>query len=467
MSVTFWMGAAFLALGVLNAALGAKMWGYPWDEVKRVSAAPRWLTLLHRLIGVTYLILYVLLMVRMVPRLWQYGTLSPFAAVHAFLGVAIGVVLVVKLATLRFFHHFEKAVPALGGALLLLTVLTVALPLAKAAQRAQSAPTSSASAPPPATAIAPASTSSGPAVPPEAAAAVPSSDAFAPVAALLADRCTVCHSGPKPPKGLRLDTLDAVLASGVVLPGHPRESELIRRVRGESQPRMPMDGPPFLADAEVALLEQWIVALGAAPSSADASAPVAAAARPAIAPIREAASDGPTPRAAPAPGETVTYAHVRPILLANCVRCHAAQGQMGAAPAGLILSSWDSLTDAPHRPVVVPGKPGLSLLLRHVRGIEEPRMPFDGPPFLTAEDLDLLERWIAVGARDAEGNPAPMPAGRELRLRGILTARWAIDGAPFDASGAEVRDVSVGAEAEVRGTVDATGALRAERVRGR
>ena len=40
--------------------------------------------------------------------------------------------------------------------------------------------------------------------------------------------------------------------------GDPAGSELIKRLKGTSLPRMPMNGPPYLADKDVALFERWI-----------------------------------------------------------------------------------------------------------------------------------------------------------------------------------------------------------------
>lgn len=82
------------------------------------------------------------------------------------------------------------------------------------------------------------------------------------VSAILQQRCVLCHHGDYAPGGLRLDSLDGVLAGSargaVVVAGKPAESELVLRVRGERQPRMPMNGPPWLNDEEVARIEAWI-----------------------------------------------------------------------------------------------------------------------------------------------------------------------------------------------------------------
>ncbi|HEX9183720.1 MAG TPA: c-type cytochrome domain-containing protein, partial [Burkholderiales bacterium] len=95
------------------------------------------------------------------------------------------------------------------------------------------------------------------------AANAPAQDA-APVARILAERCAVCHQGEAAPLGLRLDSIDALLAGGrngaAVKPGDPAASELMRRIRGQSLPRMPLTGPPFLSDAEASAIERWIAA---------------------------------------------------------------------------------------------------------------------------------------------------------------------------------------------------------------
>ena len=67
-------------------------------------------------------------------------------------------------------------------------------------------------------------------------------------------------------------------------------------------------------------------------------------------------------------------------------------------------------------------------------------MPFDGPPYLSEDEMRLIERWIAQGARDAEGRRSPVPAGARVRFRGAE---------------------------EVRGTLAPDGSVRVERVRGR
>jgi hypothetical protein len=170
----------------------------------------------------------------------------------------------------------------------------------------------------------------------------------------------------------------------------------------------------------------------------------------------------------PGPNDVVLYPHVRGIFMQNCVRCHAQEGILGPPPKGLILSSLESMLSTPERPVVVPGNPGMSNLLRHVNGTESPRMPQDGPPFLTDEQARLLTRWVRDGARGADGEPSPVPVGKEVRLRGTLTASSTIDGGSFVVTrGTEVRDATPGSAVEMRGMVQGDGTVIAERLRGR
>jgi hypothetical protein len=73
----------------------------------------------------------------------------------------------------------------------------------------------------------------------------------------------MCHAGEHAAVELHLDSYEGAIAGGkngpVLIPGDASTSELIRRVRGESRPRMPFLGYALDAD-EIALLEYWIEA---------------------------------------------------------------------------------------------------------------------------------------------------------------------------------------------------------------
>jgi hypothetical protein len=78
---------------------------------------------------------------------------------------------------------------------------------------------------------------------------------------LLADRCYACH-GPDAKKrkaGLRLDTHDGAVRAGVLVPGKPQESELIRRISATDDQRMPPRKSNLsLSKQEIELIRRWV-----------------------------------------------------------------------------------------------------------------------------------------------------------------------------------------------------------------
>ena len=300
-----------------------------------------------------------------------------------------------------------------------------------------------------------------------AAAAQAQGVTFDEVAPIFAARCVLCHAGPAAPSGLKLDSLQAVLAGSkngpVLKAGSPQDSELIRRIKGQSLPRMPMTGPPYLSDAETALIERW-VASGLAPGAAAATA----RATPAT-PLTPAT---PAPSAAPArprPGEAVSYAHVAPIFATRCAKCHTSNGLMGPPPEGYVLNSYASTLASDDRARVVPGSAQASELVRRIRGQARPRMPFDGPPYLSDDEIGLITDWINQGARGSDGQRAPVPAGASVRLHGTLGADGRLDDLVLAPEAAVRRDRNPGAGdyVELRGRVQPDGGVTPQRIRRR
>lgn len=271
-------------------------------------------------------------------------------------------------------------------------------------------------------------------------------------AQLLVERCVSCHEGEFAPLGLRLGSHKSLMGGSengpVILPGNAQDSPLIARVEGRAEPQMPLDGPPFLNETEIALLRGWIDA--GAPGPEQPTAPPATTPDPMV--------DG-----------IVTYPEVRRIFGQRCIECHSDNGKYDTPPEALRLDSLDAILRGGDRIVVIPGNPAASEVIRRVRGLADPKMPFDGPPWLDEADIVLLEAWIAGGALDGAGTVAPVPEGGSVRLRGILTAPDAVDGAVFLTDAAtEIRDApSVGDRVELRARIASDGMLVAERLRSR
>jgi len=160
---------------------------------------------------------------------------------------------------------------------------------------------------------------------------------------------------------------------------------------------------------------------------------------------------------------------VAPIFATRCAKCHTENGLMGPAPEGFRLTSYAETISADERLRVVPGQPGASELMRRIRGLSRPRMPFDGPPWLSDEDIELIERWIAQGARDAAGAPEPLPVGASVRFSGTLDGQWRVDGTKLRVGGDSriEKRPRPGDYVEVRARLAADGGLEVIRLRRR
>jgi hypothetical protein len=120
----------------------------------------------------------------------------------------------------------------------------------------------------------------------------------------------------------------------------------------------------------------------------------------------------PTEAPAPAPGGTgaaFTFSQIqREIFTPTCAKsgCHAAST---GGQEGLILDAGQSYNLLVRHPAteqdtlnrVEPGSPERSYIILKLRGdpsISGQRMPRDGPPYLTAEQIDGIAGWIRAGA---------------------------------------------------------------------
>lgn len=89
---------------------------------------------------------------------------------------------------------------------------------------------------------------------------------------------------------------------------------------------------------------------------------------------------------------------VQPIFKANCYRCHAGFNHRGglslATRAGILKGGHDG-------PVIIPGDPAKSLLVRLIRHEGPPKDPMPMPPKLpkiSDADIATVEQWIKAGA---------------------------------------------------------------------
>jgi cytochrome c len=95
----------------------------------------------------------------------------------------------------------------------------------------------------------------------------------------------------------------------------------------------------------------------------------------------------------------VFYAtRVQPIFQANCYRCHGGMNHRG----GLNIQTRAGMLKGGHEgPVLIPGDPTNSLLVRLIRHEGPPKDPMPMPPKqpkLSDADIATVERWVKAGA---------------------------------------------------------------------
>ena len=107
---------------------------------------------------------------------------------------------------------------------------------------------------------------------------------------VLQENCLPCHDRHTRTSGFSVESLDSVLAGGArhgaaVMPGAPEQSPLLKVLRGQIEPRMPL-GRAFSED-RIQLIEQWIGGLSATPRTDSPAEPYWAYVKPAAGPPPE------------------------------------------------------------------------------------------------------------------------------------------------------------------------------------
>jgi uncharacterized membrane protein len=276
--------------------------------------------------------------------------------------------------------------------------------------------------------------------------------------AVLAERCEKCHGAGKKKGGLRVDSLESLLAGGEngpgVVPGEPERSEIVRRMRLPlaSEDHMPPKKEPQPSDVEIAALAAWVrglaksAASGSGGPSANASkSETDEAAVTDVASETKSASE-PAPSAGPrgssasaegaesepsseAPADAALLARVparlalysdavAPLLAKRCGKCHS-----GAKPAArLRVDEYAALVEGGlSGPGIVPGKPDESLVVRRISlpASDDDHMPPADEPAMTADEIALVRFWVERGAASDLELPAKELPASPLRAAAV------------------------------------------------
>ena len=163
--------------------------------------------------------------------------------------------------------------------------------------------------------------------------------------------------------------------------------------------------------------------------------------------------------AAPAPSpeqEKLFEEKVRPLLIARCQGCHGER----VAEGGLRLDNLPSvLAGGDSGPILTPGDPAASRIVKVVRREAEPAMPPDEP--LPAAEMEILEAWIAAGVPwSGAGADGPavasdaIPADIDARLVWARERHWSFQPFVRHEAPAPPADLDPAASADWGSTID-------------
>ena len=163
----------------------------------------------------------------------------------------------------------------------------------------------------------------------------------------------------------------------------------------------------------------------------------------------------------------LTYTDIAPILLGRCAMCHMPNGMMGSPPENFRLDSYTETISTTDRARVVPGNALASELYRRVIGHAKPRMPFNGPPYLSESEIERIGQWINDGARDTNGITAPKINGARIRIHGTLNKQRSLNDLDLviNSDTRIKKNPSIGNYVRVRGRIGANAEVIAERIR--
>jgi len=154
-------------------------------------------------------------------------------------------------------------------------------------------------------------------------------------------------------------------------------------------------GDGFLTDK----MPMRLRALLGLPAPEARAAPVQVVAAP-PAPVSGAPAKGRAGAASADPSNPAFYRlHIAPLFARSCISCHRPEKHKG----GLRMDTYEQLMrGGDDGAALVPGNPGSSEILRRLRlpASDDDSMPSDGDKPFATEEIQMLERWIAAGAKN-------------------------------------------------------------------
>jgi mono/diheme cytochrome c family protein len=184
-------------------------------------------------------------------------------------------------------------------------------------------------------------------------------------------------------------------AGKVIFPGDPVGSRFVEVIESGDMPR----GGGRISPEQLADLKAWI-SEGAKFDGPDANVNLKT-----LIPNGAAAANAAPTLVRATGSETVSFSNdIAPLLMENCKGCHI---NAMRASGNLTMDTFQQLLrGGDGGPIVIPGKPDDSVLIRMLKGIGGQRMPAGGRPPLADIDITKIATWIKEGAKfdGPEGN---------------------------------------------------------------
>ena len=184
-------------------------------------------------------------------------------------------------------------------------------------------------------------------------------------------------------------------AGKVIFPGDPVGSRFVEVIESGDMPR----GGGRISPEQLTDLKTWIT------EGAKFDGPDAAANLKTLVPNANATANAAPTLVRATGSESVSFSNdIAPLLMSNCNGCHIGAMQ---ASGNLTMDTFQQLLrGGDGGPIVVPGKPDDSTLIKMLKGIGGQRMPAGGRPPLEDSAITKIATWIKEGAKfdGPEGN---------------------------------------------------------------
>lgn len=111
---------SLLGIGIINAIFILFVVGQITP-----SKYPKFFPWAHRITGYIFFALYLFICIVMFKKLEEFNLLPPKAAIHAYIGIAIFPLIIVKICIVRFYKKFYKSLPVYGMVVLIAVYMQV------------------------------------------------------------------------------------------------------------------------------------------------------------------------------------------------------------------------------------------------------------------------------------------------------------------------------------------------------